>query len=400
MNNYSEAAGTTSEGVCEVCLTTVNTRRCARCRIVFYCSREHQKLHWSKHKVVCCTQLKWDTATITYEGSSEAEILTARAECLSPKLNFTQEQMATERTFRAANTVQPITAAPKPLSVRTPPQQQQTSALQLNSDFCDMSVDQDVDGMCRSIIKDMDVYGVCCVDQFLGEQRCNAVFGEVLQMYAQGVFRDGQLMDSSRSPNQDLKTIRGDQIAWIDGREQSCTNIGKLIGQVDYLIMKANKMNDNGKLGNYNINGRTKAMVACYPGCGSHYVKHVDNPNRDGRCITAIYYLNRGWDVKTDGGLLRIFPEGWRGDRVADIEPVFDRLLLFWSDRRNPHEVQPANCTRYAITLWYFDAYEREQAVQRYSTTLHSINGQQQQQSTTSAMAAAGPAPGTATWCR
>ncbi|VEN60492.1 unnamed protein product [Callosobruchus maculatus] len=31
---------------------------------------------------------------------------------------------------------------------------------------------------------------------------------------------------------------------------------------------------------------------------------------------------------------------------VADIEPLFDRLLFFWSDRRNPHEVQPAYQTR------------------------------------------------------
>ena len=36
-------------------------------------------------------------------------------------------------------------------------------------------------------------------------------------------------------------------------------------------------------------------MVACYPGDGTHYVKHIDNPNGDGRCITAIYYINSNW---------------------------------------------------------------------------------------------------------
>lgn len=106
-------------------------------------------------------------------------------------------------------------------------------------------------------------------------------------------------------------------------------------------------------------------MVACYPGSGSHYVKHVDNPNADGRCITAIYYLNPNWDVARYGGLLRIFPEGCN-DRVADIEPIFDRILFFWSDRRNPHEVQPAQRTRYAITLWYLDARERENALRKH----------------------------------
>lgn len=39
-------------------------------------------------------------------------------------------------------------------------------------------------------------------------------------------------------------------------------------------------------------------MVTCYPGDGSYYRRHVDNPNGDGRVITCILYLNDGWNVQ------------------------------------------------------------------------------------------------------
>lgn len=68
---------------------------------------------------------------------------------------------------------------------------------------------------------------------------------------------------------------------------------------------------------------------------------------------------------------IRIFPES--GSSVAEIEPKFDRIIFFWSDRRNPHEVQPSHRTRYAITVWYFDADERELALQRRQFATKSL---------------------------
>ncbi|XP_026175118.1 uncharacterized protein egln2 isoform X2 [Mastacembelus armatus] len=208
------------------------------------------------------------------------------------------------------------------------------------------------------VIPCMKYYGICVKDNFLGSQLGVKVLKEVEALNHSGRFRGGQLVSQKTIPS---RSIRGDQIAWVEGREPGCESIGALMSHIDQVVMYSAA---NGQLGQYAINGRTKAMVACYPGNGAGYVRHVDNPNGDGRCITCIYYLNKDWDVKKQGGLLQIYPEG--KNVVASIEPLFDRLLIFWSDRRNPHEVRPAYATRYAITVWYFDAKERAEAKEKY----------------------------------
>ncbi|KAK9961876.1 hypothetical protein ABG768_007274 [Culter alburnus] len=208
------------------------------------------------------------------------------------------------------------------------------------------------------IVPCMKFYGICVKDVFLGDRLGGRVLEEVETLNRSGKFKGGQLVIQKSIPS---KNIRGDQIAWVEGNEPGCENIGGLMAHIDEAIMRSAA---NGQLGDYVINGRTKAMVACYPGNGTGYVRHVDNPNGDGRCITCIYYLNKDWDVKVHGGLLQIYPEG--RNVVANIEPLFDRLLIFWSDRRNPHEVKPAFATRYAITVWYFDAKERAEAKEKY----------------------------------
>uniref|UniRef100_A0A224XSA2 hypoxia-inducible factor-proline dioxygenase n=1 Tax=Panstrongylus lignarius TaxID=156445 RepID=A0A224XSA2_9HEMI len=348
-----------STAQCAQCGQKNNLLICSRCRSVYYCSKEHQSKDWEKHKPNCAslatnksekqkkTSVNEESDSrlrnaFMIEGSSEEEIIKSSAQVLSGECKIDWKVPMSEKDNRN-------------ICLDNVPQHLQ----------CQDEEDV-VDQVSKDVVRDMNAYGVCVVDNFLGKAKCSAVLNEVKHMHSAGMFRDGQLVSSK--VNRDRRTIRSDKIAWVDGREEYCHHISCLINQVDRVITKANQMSGNGKMGTYAINGRTKAMVACYPGHDAHYVKHVDNPNEDGRCITAIYYLNENWNVNEDGGLLRIYPEG-RHDKVANIEPQFDRILFFWSDRRNPHEVLPAKRTRYAITIWYFDAVEREKARERYLRT-------------------------------
>ena len=40
---------------------------------------------------------------------------------------------------------------------------------------------------------------------------------------------------------------------------------------------------------------------------------------------------------------------------VVDVAPLYNRLVLFWSDARVPHEVLPSRVDRYALSIWYED---------------------------------------------
>ena len=71
--------------------------------------------------------------------------------------------------------------------------------------------------------------------------------------------------------------------------------------------------------------------------------------------------------MEADGGQLRLYlghlgrasPVGETARRpptIATIAPLENRLVLFWSDARVPHEVLPAFKARYAVSVWYSDA--------------------------------------------
>ncbi|XP_017333235.1 prolyl hydroxylase EGLN3 isoform X1 [Ictalurus punctatus] len=364
--------GLTGEGVgtdpdqerqyCELCGEMENLMKCGRCRSSFYCSKDHQKQDWKKHKQVCkqaennplLPHTHTHTHTHTHAPSgqpncrdnvkNEPKPLQEQQKSTTPSCTASEKSKLHVGTTQPSPSIKPVCGAePEHTGDDISNGQTMSPHQKLATEYI---------GPC------MNKHGICVVNNFLGEELGLGVLEEVCALYTSGEFTDGQLV-SQRSDS--IKDIRGDKITWIEGKEPGCEKIAVLMSRMDDIVRHC-----NGKLGNYRINGRTKAMVACYPGKGTGYVRHVDNPNGDGRCVTCIYYLNKDWNAKEHGGILRIFPDG--KTQFADIEPLFDRLLFFWSDRRNPHEVQPAYATRYAITVWYFDADERARAKEKYLT--------------------------------
>ncbi|CAN9501897.1 unnamed protein product [Ophioblennius macclurei] len=204
--------------------------------------------------------------------------------------------------------------------------------------FIDHVSDSDLQRLAlQRLVPALRTRGFCYVDGLLGEVAGGAVLDQVRDLHRSGALQDGRL--ASSAPGVHRRDVRGDKITWVSGSERGCEAINFLLNLIDQLVALC-----AGRLGTgTSIRERSKAMVACFPGNGAGYVKHVDNHNCDGRRITCIYYLNKDWN-KEHGGVLRIFPEG--KSYSADIQPLFDRLLLFWSDRRNPHEVQPSYATR------------------------------------------------------
>ncbi|GMT12253.1 hypothetical protein PFISCL1PPCAC_3550 [Pristionchus fissidentatus] len=193
---------------------------------------------------------------------------------------------------------------------------------------------------------------------------------EMEKLYEAGIFTAGQLMDNSDDEAEfmppprnedDIKNVRSDYIYWYDGVDERATEAVTtrlLISMLDAMILHFDNRIDGKQIG-----GRSRAMLAIYPGGSTRYVKHVDNPNKDGRLITCIYYCNANWKLDQHGGALRLFPE--TSECAMDIDPQADRLVFFWSDRRNPHEVMPVYRHRFAITIWYMDKVERDAAQAR-----------------------------------
>lgn len=205
----------------------------------------------------------------------------------------------------------------------------------------------------------LEKQGYCILDGFLTNEQVRQLRREVRECHSEGRLTGGGLVNGRLPSADDAKYAdrapRGDVIGWFDpeewhhgkGLESYLVKLGTLVQELGRPVKDLKK-----------VTSRSKAMAACYPGHGARYVKHVDNDENHPLCrtrlLTALIYLNESWQ-QGDGGELAIFDANDPNILRQTVAPQQNRLLLFWSDRRTPHEVLPSEKLRYSVTVWLLD---------------------------------------------
>jgi SM-20-related protein len=188
----------------------------------------------------------------------------------------------------------------------------------------------------------LDQHGWLLRDAVLGREAAVNVHDAVEAMWAAGRLRPAGL--GRGSAHRVDRAVRGDAIAWLEP-DDAAPELAALCATFSAV---RDALNRQAFLGI----DRIEVQVARYPGDGAAYSRHLDafsTPpgGRPNRRATAIYYVNPGWRPE-DGGALRLHVN----DDPIDVAPVFDRLLLFLSERVE-HEVLPVRVPRRAVTAWF-----------------------------------------------
>ena len=168
-------------------------------------------------------------------------------------------------------------------------------------------------------------------DAFFGRQLALAVRAqaETVPLRPAGIRRAKDL-DAS---------VRSDAIAFLTADDAT----GALATAVAHFTALMHQMNEAAWLGLR----RFDLQLAHYAP-GAKYVRHLDAfRGQSNRRLTAIVYLNDGWQP-AHGGALRLFTDG----AEPIIEPQLDRLVVFLSERLE-HEVLESHHDRWALTAWY-----------------------------------------------
>ena len=178
------------------------------------------------------------------------------------------------------------------------------------------------------ILDDLDQHGFTIIDDAYTPTYIRALVEECLSNLNQ--FRDAAIQNGV------VSNIRSDHILWIN------ENLEYAQQHIQALNALAQEFNRAFYSGIQDV----EAHFACY-NAGEYYALHRDNPQgKNGRVISAVYYLHENWQADW-GGELRLQD---KNDKWHIVQPKPNRIALFQSDLL--HEVLKAKHQRLSITAW------------------------------------------------
>jgi SM-20-related protein len=189
--------------------------------------------------------------------------------------------------------------------------------------------------------------GMCVIDDAIEEAEVSEARFEMERLHRTGELRCVEF--------QKANNVRNDLVGWLDTTRIETATRGALAPVVSLLRGVPAEVERHA---GWPLAVPPLVQAALYdgsPGAPAYYHKHFDcsDPSVNPRRLTAILYLNPGYDARRDGGYLRVHLP--RDGGVRDIAPVGGRLLLFNSCEME-HEVLPTTHSRMAVTLWAFAA--------------------------------------------
>ena len=199
------------------------------------------------------------------------------------------------------------------------------------------------------------------LDDFLPDS--GGVGAMLRAMHSDGELQPGQVT-AGLSTSQ-----RSDLMSWIQASSTPPPALAPLLDRLDRLVLALARHPELAADLAHTPLMRVESQCTCYPGGGSRYVRHTDDARQKQRKLTCIFYANPEWHVDKGGQLRLHLSTGAKAATSAhgsgsaigrpadvDIAPLDNRLVLFWSDARVPHEVLSAYAPRYAVSVWYHDA--------------------------------------------
>jgi len=193
----------------------------------------------------------------------------------------------------------------------------------------------------EQIISDLGKQHYSISDQFFSAETVSLLRQSLLLKHEQERFKKAAI--GNRVNEVIVKSIRGDQILWID--ESLANRAEKLFfDHINDLVTYLNRTCYLGIL-------HREFHYALYPK-GTFYKRHLDTfKNDDRRKLSMVCYLNdENWQPE-NGGELVIYLDHNGKETSKTIYPMPGRMVIFESQILE-HEVKPVETERLSITGW------------------------------------------------